>query len=273
MTIAYYILVFIGAALIGLQVTFSRVFRARALEIADRLHEEPPTRDLPNSLPPIVADFAFRAGAESGARLRLASFKQKAELRLKPGGKFIDISAWQVIALSRAGFLWDARQEIWPISRLRVIDAFVGGAGHLEARLFGSIPLAKAEGSDINLAEAFRYLAELPWAPDAILGNPDLVWRVTGANEAEVRLDTPDGVARVTFEFDAEGDIVGMSAKDRPSRDAKGNTVKYDWRGRFSDYAQVGARRLPTYGEVGYVYPTGYETYFRGRIVEYHVTA
>jgi hypothetical protein len=201
----------------------------------------------------------------------MASFHQTAELRLKPGGKFIRISAWQVVALARAGFIWDAKQEIFPISRLRILDAFVGGAGHLEARAFGSIPLAKAEGPDINLAEAYRYLAELPWAPDAILGNPDLVWRVTGANEVEVRLDTSDGTARVKFAFDAEGDIIAMLAKDRPTRDAKGNVTAYDWRGRFSDYAQIGPRRLPGYGEVGYVYPSGYEVYFRGRISDYHV--
>ena len=271
MTVWYYVLVFLVTALIGLQVTFSRVFRARILELADPLHEEPPTRDPPGPLPPIVADFAYRCGAEPGARLRMASFHQSAELRLKPGGKFIAISAWQVVALARAGFIWDAKQEIWPVSRLRILDAFVGGTGHLEARAFGSIPLAKAEGADINLAEAYRYLAELPWAPDAILGNPDLVWRVTGENEVEVRLDTPDGIARITFEFDAEGDIVGMSAKDRPTRDAKGKITTHDWRARFSDYAQIGPRRLPAYGEVGYVYASGYETYFRGRISDYHL--
>ncbi|MGB2893482.1 MAG: DUF6544 family protein, partial [Albidovulum sp.] len=83
---------------------------------------------------------------------------------------------------------------------------------------------------------------------------------------------TQGGTARVTFRFDAAGDIVGMEASGRPARDAAGMNATLDWRGTFADYRQIGPRRLPEYGEVGYVWPgTGYEPYFRGRIRDYHV--
>ncbi|MCB2136285.1 MAG: hypothetical protein KDE08_10135 [Rhodobacteraceae bacterium] len=273
MTVAYYVLVLLGVTAIGWHVGAARAFRSRILQLAQSLHDAPPTRDLPTPLSPLVADFAHRAGAASGARMKTASFRQTAELRLKPGGKFVTISAWQVISLARAGLVWDARRAIGPFTALRVLDSFVGAEGRLEARLFGSVPVARASGADINLGEAYRYLAELPWAPDAILGNPDLVWRVTGPDEAEVRLDTPEGTARVTFTFDGNGDIVGVLAKERPARTPDGKAATYEWRGRFGEYTQIGPRRLPAYGEVGYVYPGGYEVYFRGRISDYSVTS
>ncbi len=123
----------------------------------------------------------------------------------------------------------------------------------------------------MTLGEAYRYLAELPWAPDAILGNPDLEWRILARNIAEVRLATPAGAARVSFRFDAQGDIVEIEAKGRPARDASGKEVLRDWRGYFRDYRQIGPRRIPGAAEVGYVYPEGYEAYFRCKITDYHL--
>lgn len=247
-------------------------FRARILGLAARLHDTPATRDVEDRLPPVVADFARRAGAKPGSALRVATFAQDGELRLRQGGRFAPTVAWQAIALGRAGFVWDARQSLGPVRVLRVVDAFVGAEGVLDARLFGSVPVARLSGGELTLGEAFRYLAELPWAPDAILGNPDLAWRVTGPDTVEVRLATQGGTARVTFRLDAAGDIVGMEAKGRPARDGAGRMVRLDWQGRFGDYRQIGPRRLPEFGEVGYVWPGhGYEPYFRGRIRDYRL--
>lgn len=258
----------LGAA----QVVAASRFRARILRLAERLHDGPVTRDVEDRLPTLVADFARRAGAVPGAGLRVATFAQDGELRLRKGGRFARTVAWQVVALGRAGFLWDARQSLGPVELLRVIDAYVGAEGVLDARLFGSLPVARMSGRELALGEAFRYLAELPWAPDAILGNPDLVWRVTGPGAVEVRLATQAGTARVSFRFDAAGDIVGMEASGRPARDISGKATTLDWRGTFGDYRDIGPRRLPEYGEVGYVWPdTGYEPYFRGRIRDYHL--
>lgn len=267
-SIAVFILV--ALALFGAQLVAAARFRSRILTLAGRLHATPPLRGGEDQLPPMVAEFARRSGAEPGSGLRVATFSQDGELRLKKGGAFAPTVAWQIIALGRAGFLWDARQSIGPVQHLRVVDALVGSEGVLDARLFGSVPVARMSGRDLALGEAYRYLAELPWAPDAILGNPDLVWRMTGADTAEVRLATKAGTARVSFQFDRGGDIVGMTASDRPVRDPSGRVTTLDWQGRFGDYKDIGPRRLPEFGEVGYVYPdTGYEPYFRGRIRDY----
>lgn len=259
--------------LLGVQLIVARQFRGRILGLVARLHDSPIVSAPQGSLPTMVADFARRSGAEANEKIRLASLHQSGELRLKPGGRFARFSAWQVTALGRAGFVWDARQGGGPLVGLHVVDSYIGTKGLLEARLFGSIPVAQKSGPDIDLAEAFRYLAELPWAPDAILGNPDLEWRVTGPSSAEVRLPTKAGTARVTFSFDAAGDIVGMHAKDRPATDPSGQPTQYDWQGRYWDYAEVGDRRIPRQGEVGYVYPSGYEPYFRVQILDYHLAS
>lgn len=275
MQTALYILVLVLLGLIAVQLAVARAFRARVLGLAGRLTSASPAIDPEATatraagLPALVTGYAVRAGAEPGAAPRILRFNQKVEMRLAPGAAFTPMRAWQVVALGRAGFLWEARQDLGPLTRLRVLDAFVEGDGHLEARLFGSIPVARAGGAGIALGEAYRYLAELPWAPDAMIGNPDLVWREAGPNRAEVRLETPQGRAHAVFDFDADGDIVAVTARGRPVRGPDGRMAPRDWSGRFSDYAQLGPRRLPGRAEVGY---DGGEVWFRAEIADYRIS-
>ena len=214
----------------------------------------------------MVRDFALRSGAQVLPGRQSVMLTIKAELRVKRGGLFRSFAAHQVVAIGEPAFVWHARRGLGPLTVLRVVDALVDHQGRLEARLFGAVAVARTEDVETTLGEAYRYLAELPWIPDAILGNPALHWRMIGENQAEVKLNTRVGTARVTFLFDAAGDIVAMEARDRPARDGAGKPVRYDWRGQFGDYRQIGARRLPGYGEVGYAYPEGFEIYYRGRI-------
>lgn len=255
---------------LALQVAAAAAFRRRGLRLVAKLQDGPQTRRVAG-LPQPVLEFAVRCGAEAGARLRFATLTQEGELRLEQGGAFGRFAAWQATALGAPGFVWLARQDAGPFPKLRVLDAYVQREGHLEARLLGSIPVARASGPALSLGEAYRYLAELPWAPDAILGNPDLEWRLTARNIAEVRMTTPEGAARVSFRFDAQGDIVEMEAKGRPARDARGRDSTLDWRGYFRDYRQIGPRRIPSAAEVGYVYPQGYEPYFRCKVTGCHL--
>lgn len=221
-----------------------------------------------NDLPPIVEAFARRGldGAVPAARIGLT---QAAEMQMKAGGDWTPLTARQWIGISQPGFVWDARVPMGPITRFRVIDAFAGGEGHLQARILGSIRIAAASGPDMDQSEAMRYLAELPWAPDAILSAPGLSWTQTASDIVEVSMETRGGEARVALHFDAAGDIVRITARDRLTTDDEGKPARYDWLGTFHDYVRLGNRRIPARAEVGYVRPDGYAPYFRGRITAY----
>ncbi|MCB2114884.1 MAG: hypothetical protein KDE00_00930 [Rhodobacteraceae bacterium] len=269
MQTAIALLVLVLMTLVMIQIVAAGRFRARILREAANLRQLPapePRRDLPE----IVYAFARKAGADPDHPPCTAALRQKAEIRLKPGGPFAPIEAWQTIALGKPGFVWDARAD-GAVMKFRVLDAYAGGLGHLEARAFGSVRVASARGADADVAEGMRYLAELPWAPDAMLGNRDIHWRQIDAEHVEARIETAGGPARVVFRFSAEGDIVAVAAQARPATDEKGRPVRYDWRGRFSGYHTLGGRRIPTEAEVGYLYPSGYEAYFRCEVTGYDV--
>lgn len=188
------------------------------------------------------------------------------------GAPFEPAPATQTYGLGAPNFVWFAETPLLPgLPKFRVIDAYVGGEGRLAARALGSIPVASASGAEINRAEAMRYLAELAWIPDAILGNPAIEWaeREDGWLEATLRLEPRDATVRFRLE---DGVIAEMRADARPAETAPdGSQVLLDWRGLFTDYAEIGGRRIPTRGEVGYIRDGDYAPYWRGTITSYEI--
>lgn len=264
-------LILAAIAIFGLHMIAGARSRGKALFLAEQLASSPAGLDVSGTLPPLIRSFAQRAGVGDGPCTHMATFTQSGRFRRARGGRFIPFMAHQVVATGAPGFLWQARMRSGPLV-FRVIDALVGGNGVLEVWLFGSLTVAKATGAEATLAEAYRYLAELPWVPDAMVCNPQLVWQVDTSNAAEVYIDTKAGRATVQFSFDAAGDIVGIRAKGRPARDSQNRPVRYDWQGRFGDYVQIGPRRVPRHAEIGYLYPSGYEPYFECEITGYEIS-
>ena len=239
----------------------------RDIEALERRLAASPAGAPRDDLPPVVAAFAARAllGAAPVGAVRLS---QSVEMRLKPGAAWSPLVARQTNAMTEPGFAWVAAQRLGPLPLARVLDSYAYGAGRLEVRLLGAWRLGLYAGPEAARAQAMRYLAELPWFPDAIVTNRALRW-AEGPEGISVSLDTAGGAATVSFGFDAAGDIVSMLARGRPATLADGSVVPLDWRGSLGAYGEIGGRRVPLSGEVGYEYPTGYEAYWRGTITGY----
>ncbi len=259
--------VLLGVVLVAV-VVLAAGFSRQIARAEMRLAAYPPG-ELRTDLPPAVQAFAERgmAGGTPGVAIRLT---QAAEMRLKRGATWTALSARQTIASPVPGFAWVAEMKAGPIPVVRVIDRLVAGAGRLEVRALGAVRIGTDSGPDAALGEAQRYIAELPWAPDAILTNRAIVWADTPGG-VTARLETEGGPAQILFTFDAAGDIATAQAEDRPAKLADGTPARLAWRGWFKDYAEIGGRRIPLQGEVGYEYPDGFESYWRGRVTGYEV--
>ncbi len=260
-------LILLVAAVLA-QLVLAGRFLAEVARHEERIRTTPtPAPRDPAEVPEPMRRFAERGLAGQGGLPRAIRFTQDAELLR--GETWSTSSARQHIAIAEPGFVWTAEGAGWPVPAVRVIDRFTGGEGVLEVRLLGSIRVGRFDGPDADLAEAMRYLLELPLAPDAILSNPSIVWRQIDAQtvEAELPLSPRPAVAR--FLFDDGGDVLEVSARDRPDV-STGETVLRGWRGLFSDYGEIGGRRIPRTAEAGYVDDGVYKPYFRGRITSYH---
>jgi hypothetical protein len=197
---------------------------------------------------------------EIPGHVRLA---QTGEMVRRPGEKPLEFRAVQDYEVAKVGFEWRASFGPNPMVRLNVVDRYRDGEGSLSVRVWGLVPLSRSSGPDSDRAEAMRYLAELPWVPQALGSNPELSWRdledgsvevstLIGGRAASVRLSFDDGLIRSASGIRPR--IAGRTAIDTP------------FTGTFGDYVELGGIRVPGSAEVSWDLPEGPFTYWRGEV-------
>lgn len=191
-------------------------------------------------------------------------------MRQKPGGSWLRFSAVEEFAVDEVAFSWRARFRLAPLVWLSVVDGYADGAGWLEARLLGLVPVLRARGREVAEGEALRYLAELAWVPQAILANRRLEWRELNAQNVEVATKVGSGRVALRLEFDAAGDLVGAATDARPRTEGK-RIVLTPWAGSYREYAVFDGIRVPTRADVRWELADGPFTYWRGRLTSLEV--
>ena len=224
---------------------------------------EPPGAISP--IPPAVRDLARRLGACEGPAGETVRLVQAGAMRAEGDEAFRAFSATQTIRLDRCGFRW--RAKTGPLGLVSVTDAYADGVPTLEVRALGVIPLARGPNdADAAKGEIMRYLAELAWAPDALLRNRTLDWDMLDERRLTVRHGEGARRAEVELRLDDQGRIGAIFAPDRPRYEGS-CFVARPWHGRFFDYRQYAGRWLPFQAEVAWGLDGRQVTVWRGKIV------
>ena len=213
-------------------------------------------------LPDLVHNYLERAlpDAAAPARVRLT---QEGTIQRKLDGNALPFHATEEIDVAEIAFAWEASVRLSKaLPRLHVVDRFAGGEGSFGAKVLG-VPVARGKGDELAIGQAMRYLAELPWAPHAML-NPLLTWHVIddAIVEVETRIGSDD--ASVALRFNEAGDVIAAFSH-RPHREGKTFEVR-PWMGLYSGYETLRGIRIPTKAEVHWTLPDGPFTYFRATV-------
>lgn len=220
-------------------------------------------------LPPEVRDLAARLGATSNPVGSSITLCQRGTMRERPTSRVMRFKALQTIDLRRPEFVW--RAATGPFGCVSVIDALKNGEANLAIRAFGLLPIASAKGGAAAAkGEVMRYLAELAWAPDAILFNPMLAWTVVDARTFRVSAGQDEAQGEVELQLDESGRIARVEAEDRPRKEGSGFAER-PWRGRFLDYRRYRGRWLPFAGEVGWILDGQPFTAWRGTLLSWAI--
>lgn len=187
-------------------------------------------------LPSAVHDLARRLGVQPGENRSGVWLTQRGRMKAKIDAKsWMSFTATQSISTGTCEFDWRARAG--PLGLVSGRDALKEGEGRFDIVAPGFIPIARAaHTAALVRGELMRYLAELPWAPDAILLNRALQWREDGPDGLVVSAGAGERAVEVVFSLDAEGRVAGAFAPNRP-RSATAPILPTPWRGRFSDSA------------------------------------
>jgi hypothetical protein len=215
-------------------------------------------------LPPSVYDLALRLGADPRRKQPTVRLGQTGRMRQVGASQWMAFRAEQTISNLHCAFDWRARTGAFGLVSVR--DALTEDGGRLDVRALGFIPIARAIGSPaLARGELMRYLAELAWAPDAILRNTELRWREDEPDTLVVGAGSSETAAEVVLNLDNEGRISGAFAPDRP-RSVKAPFLPTPWRGRFSDYRRHHTMWLPFAAEVAWVIDGEEAVYWQGEI-------
>ena len=215
-------------------------------------------------LPELVRRYVERCVPADQPGRSAVHFTQVGDMQLKPG-RWLPFRAEQEMAVDRVEFAWRANFRAARLVSVRVRDWYRSGVGGLDVRLWGVVPVVRASGERFARGEAMRYLAELAWAPQAMVANPALEWQAVDESTVEVATRIARERVAVLLHFDAAGDIVGISTGARPRMVGK-QVVDTPWSGVFGEYRDFNGVRLPTTGEVSWLLSDGPFTYFRGRV-------
>ncbi len=145
-------------------------------------------------LPTIVRAYAEKAGGTVGGPA-FVHLKHHASLATDRNRPPMTIEADQWLSSYRPEFVWHGKGAMFGLP-VAVVDSFVGGSGLLEARLLGTVAVAKGVGAAFDRGELQRYLSELPLHPDAILNNDALTWRQVDERTVEVSGSTAGGIGQ-----------------------------------------------------------------------------
>jgi len=199
------------------------------------------------TLPAAVQALALRSGAGAAGPARQVRFTQEGRMRSGPSGRWMRFRAEQRMALDACAFDWTAR--VGPFGLVRVTDALEDGRGRLAVTMAG-LPLMRAPASPaLDRGEVMRYLAELVWAPEAMLSNRHLRWQVA-ADGAEITVSAREDAA-VTFTLGGDGRVASIFAPDRPMF-TEGAYRPTPWFGRLAAYRAFSGYWLPCRAEVGW---------------------
>ncbi|MDF3839986.1 hypothetical protein P3W85_44750 [Cupriavidus basilensis] len=203
-----------------------------------------------DSLPGPVRALATRLGCGTDNGETSVRFSQAGRMRSDARGVWTKYRATQTIALDSCSFCWTA--QTGPFGSVRIIDALDCGTGRLEVTALGFLHLVRMPASDeLDRAELMRYLAEVIWAPQAMVRNPHLHWAVLNENCFAVTAGKPGRTATVTIELNEDGRVASVTAPDRPMYTKSGYCPRL-WFGRASDYRRHAGYWLPFRAEVGW---------------------
>lgn len=190
--------------------------------------------------------------------------RQTGVMRTDAAHPWMAFRARQTMTIDRIGFVWRARTG--PLGCVSVTDALEDRGPRLSVTALGVVPLVRVVADDkLIKGELLRYLAELPYCPDAILHNHGLRWEAPDADVLRVTGAHSGVSARIEFTLNADGFITSAYAPDRPRLEGK-TSVEGPWRCTLGDYRPHQGRRLPFAAQAAWIIDGEETPVWRGRI-------
>lgn len=266
-TVAAVALVTVAAVAVGRSVFKRRVSQevaelfARSKDVGPIVLSEADLAGLPEPVQRWLRT-ARVVGKERPITVRL---KQAGLMRQKAGQAWMPLEAEEYYTTDPPGFVWVATARAAPGLVISGRDRYEDGKGHMTFRLLSLIPVADAQGPELDQGALLRYLNETMWFPAAAL-SPYIAWEGIDANAARATMSYQGVSASATFYFNGQGDLTNMVAERY--RTVDGQFTLDTWSTPISEYGECNDVRIPVEGEAVWKLSSGAFSYIKLRVTE-----
>jgi hypothetical protein len=166
-------------------------------------------------------------------------------------------------------FAWHARVTAGPLTLFRATDRLADGAGSVDARLFGRLPVMHADDAHTARSAAARAALEAAvFAPPALLGLPGLEWQARADDEIVARWDVAPERPEVHVRLGLDGAIREVWGP-RWGRRGSGGHRYLPFGGQLGGERRFGPYLLPGFLSVGWGWGTErYAPFFRAEVLD-----
>jgi hypothetical protein len=154
-----------------------------------------------------------RAVPEGQPLYQAAWITMKGRLKLKDWSPFC---AEEVICWPH-GFVWGARTKMGGLP-VTGFDESLDGVGRMDWRVFGFLPVARADGEAVSQSAMARFVGELIWIPTVFMTAP-VDWSIIDG-DVLATVATDSGPVAVLLKIDHEG-VVRQVSLQRYRTDSK----------------------------------------------------
>jgi hypothetical protein len=205
-------------------------------------------------------------------RPRVGAFRARFEgrFRLRQDRPWMGSRAWQYNSRVGPTRLYRMRLDIAGLLPMTGWDTYVDGRGRMRGRVLGVLPVADAEGDEMDLGELVTYLDDaLLLAPSMLLG-PETAWHPVDGASFDVDLTDRGRTVRARVVVDGRGAPTDISTGDRTAM-LPGGPVRARWSTPVEAWTVIDGRPRPTGASAVWHLPDGPYTYARGtfRIVSH----
>lgn len=196
--------------------------------------------------------------------------KQKLKLKLRREQEdWYQGRADQFFHFGTSSFIWLLNLDFPGGIEAHGRDRLGEGAGHMEVRLGGAIPVVNAHGGTaLTEGSLQRYLGELVWFPPAML-DARIDWKELDENSAHARLEAHGQVAEGIFTFDEEGRFQSFSTERYYGGEK--DATKHLWVVEVMDYGTLNGWKLPLHCKATWAFDDGEWTWAEIEVVDLEV--
>ena len=221
------------------------------------------------SLPPPVRRYFHFALRDGQPVVRTVRLEQAGHFR--SGGalsKWQPFKATQHVSVFKPGFVWDATIQIAPATRICMRDAYIDGAGMMQAKILALVTVLDACGQrELDAGALQRYLAEAVWFPTALLPAAGVVWRAIDDDHAEASLCMAGNTVSLEFTFGADGAVQRIYTPDR-FREVDGRFEPTPWEARLHRYEVRHGMQVPIEADIAWQVNGESIPYFKARLTD-----